>query len=430
MTDINYTTKELLELPRFTLPEIRNRKLDNGINITELEAESDDLIRFDIVFRSGKLNSGNPALASSCLELMAKGTKSHSTSELAEILDETGAIIDLTVSSLVSSVSVIVLKEELNVILPVIIDMLNNPTFDEKSLELHLNSSLQSYQVQRMRTSVLAREALIEGMFGSSHPLGRFVTEDDIKSINYDALVSYHKNQLLAHAPNIYVSGLSKDDVEYFDGQFSDMQFLSSNSDGKTYKDLSIDKSIRIDKTLEAASQTSLLIGLFVPGRTHKDYAALTLMNTILGGYFSSRLMSNLREDKGYTYGIGSSILTGKIANYMVISADLGNAYLEDSIQEVMNEIEKLKNELVNADELNTARNYLFGSLLRSMDGAFSQQSLVIDMEEQGLELEWLETIRENLMSITEFDIQEMATKYLNAEHMVIATCGPNEQQN
>jgi zinc protease len=420
-----YITKKNIELPEFFIPEYHSQKLSNGILIKELPSSGSELIRIDLVFAAGKAYSNNPLLASACFELMAKGTASWPTNDLARVLDETGAIIDLSVSSLYSAITIILIKDEVPVMMPLISEILTRPSFDEKNIENYKSSSLQSYRIQRMRTSVLAREAFLSNMFGEDHPHGRILQENDILSINKDQLLEYHKNHILDNTPEVFICGADEDEKAIIVDMLSGLPATELKAKLPTHTTVHHDSLRRVHQTLESASQTSLYAGLSIPGRNHPDYAGLTLLNTIAGGYFSSRLMSNLREDKGYTYGIGSSLSTGKLANYMLISAELGSDYLQDSINEIFNEFEILKNDLVEQDELNTARNYLFGSLLRSMDGPFSQQNILVDLNEHGLDFDWLKMIRERLMSLSVHDIRNLAQKYLNINNMVIASCGP-----
>jgi Predicted Zn-dependent peptidases len=172
------------------------------------------------------------------------------------------------------------------------------------------------------------------------------------------------------------------------------------------------------------AMQSAVRFGLPIVDRSHPDYAKLRVLNTLLGGYFGSRLMTNIREEKGYTYGIGSSITTLKHSSYLSIATQTATKYTEPLIKEVFYEIDRLKKELVEDDELDMMRGYLMGEMARLFDGLFSiadaHQSLIVNH----MTTEYFFRMIDAIQTVTAEELQDLARKYLIEENFYIVVAG------
>jgi predicted Zn-dependent peptidase len=175
------------------------------------------------------------------------------------------------------------------------------------------------------------------------------------------------------------------------------------------------------------AIQTAIRIGKRLFTKTHPDYCSITVLNTLLGGYFGSRLMSNIREDKGYTYGISSGIVSMKEGGYFIISTEVGSEVCDPAIHEIYREIGKLRTELVPLEELNLVKNYMLGSFLRSIDGAFAQIERFIAVEEYGLGLDFYRQYVDTIRSIDVKRLRDLANQYLQEDSFVELTAGKRE---
>lgn len=171
--------------------------------------------------------------------------------------------------------------------------------------------------------------------------------------------------------------------------------------------------------------QSAIRLGGIMFNRSHPDFAGMKVLNTILGGYFGSRLMNNLREDKGYTYGIGSSVVTLQKGGYFVISGEVGAAVTKDALSEIKNELVRLCNEPVGESELSLVRSYLTGEMLRAVDGPFAQADLYRELIENDLGISHFETLIDTVQTINASQLQDLAIGYLNPEDLYTLVVGP-----
>jgi predicted Zn-dependent peptidase len=165
-------------------------------------------------------------------------------------------------------------------------------------------------------------------------------------------------------------------------------------------------------------------MGRFLFPKSHPDYIDFQVLNTILGDYFGSRLMSNIREDKGYTYGIGSGVMDLNQTGYFVIVTEVGKEVLDLTLNEIKLEMERLQNELVAGDELDLVKNYMLGQLLKSADGPYAMLDMYNSVDMYGLTLAFYDEAIQKIKHITPERIRELAKQYLNVEDFLIITAG------
>jgi predicted Zn-dependent peptidase len=180
--------------------------------------------------------------------------------------------------------------------------------------------------------------------------------------------------------------------------------------------------TIKIEK--KDAVQTGIRMGKILFDRSHPDYHKMTVVNTILGEYFGSRLMTNIREDKGYTYGIGSYLGENQANGYFVIATEVGNQFLDDTLVQITLELERMRNELVPEDELTLVKNYLYGQFLRGADGPFSMMELFSAVEIHGLDYSYYQQAIKTITEISAEEIKQTAHQHLNPNEMLVVTAG------
>jgi predicted Zn-dependent peptidase len=177
-------------------------------------------------------------------------------------------------------------------------------------------------------------------------------------------------------------------------------------------------------------SQSAIRVGKMWVSKSHPDYIPLSILVTILGGYFGSRLMANIREEKGYTYGIGSFVLSLKYASYLVISTEVGNEYVEPTLKEIDFEMKRLQNELVSENELETVKSYLLGEFLRDFDGPFALAGSFKSINDFDLDYSFYDNYLLTLRSITSEDLMKLALQYLNTDDFYKVVAGSIESEN
>ena len=191
-----------------------------------------------------------------------------------------------------------------------------------------------------------------------------------------------------------------------------------------SFTDSLTNKSGRFSVSKEGALQSSIRIGRILFTRKHADYIPFAILNTVLGDYFGSRLMSNLREDKGYTYGINSMVSEYQNSGYFLIATDVAAEHRESALNEIRIELEKLQKELIQEHELELVKNYLLGHLLKSADGPYAMTDLYVHLQNYGFDEAYYNRYIQEINEISAEKLQECARKYLNWADLTIVTAG------
>jgi predicted Zn-dependent peptidase len=238
----------------------------------------------------------------------------------------------------------------------------------------------------------------------------------------------HHKEKYIPANCTIIISGLVQEgSVKILNEHFGKTQGFSQVKNGMQVPfDSSAEKRMLVYK--EDAVQSAIRIGKPFFNRTHEDYPGMAVTNTILGGYFGSRLMSNIREDKGYTYGIGSAIVSMKQNGYFFISTEVGADVTKPAMEEIYKELELMKTEEVDSEELEMARNYMLGTFLKGMDGPFQLAERFKSVYLYDLDYGYYERYVAKLRTIKADEVQELAKKYFNSESMFELVVGSVKQ--
>jgi predicted Zn-dependent peptidase len=330
-------------------------------------------------------------------------------------MDFYGAHLQSSPEMDVASVSLYSLNKHLQNILPVFSDVVLNPVFPEKELKIYGQNQKQKFIVNSEKVKYLARIKFTELIFGKSYPYGRSFSNDDFTNINTNDLHQFHKKYYTAENCQIIVAGkLPENIVELLNMHFCNFERSENNipiTNNFTIQNLNGQFShIKKDKTV----QTALRIGKPIVSRTHPDFQKLKILNTVFGGYFGSRLMTNIREDKGYTYGIGSAIVPLHHSGYFFIATEVGTKVTRKTIKEIHREIDILQNELIPKDELDLVRNYLMGSFLRNVDGPFAIAESFRNILEYGLTMDYYSDFIETIHTTSAQELRDLAREYLD----------------
>jgi predicted Zn-dependent peptidase len=299
--------------------------------------------------------------------------------------------------------------------LPYVSDIINDAIFPEKELTIYKQNNKQRLTVENEKVNSVARRKFNEMIFGEKHPYGYFTKIEDYDRLERSHLIEHHKNKYIPANCTIIISGLVKDDsINVLNKFFGKLQStFDKMKNGQEYVITPFGNNKQVFEK-ENAVQSAIRIGMPFFNRTHPDYPAMAVVNTIFGGYFGSRLMSNLREDKGYTYGIGSAIVSMKQNGYFFISTEVGAEVTKSAIDEIYSEFELMKEESVDAEELEMARNYMLGTFLKGIDGAFHLAERFKSVYLYGLDYTYYDRYLDKLRSIQADEIQELAKKYFD----------------
>jgi len=408
------------EAPAFRLIEdiefvkAKVSKLDNGIPVYTVNAGLQDLVKIEFIFRNRYAVPADVLTGSATNRMLAEGTRQHTAQQLADSVDYYGAFYETEENLDYNSVNLYSLSKYLAETLPVLKEILCEPVFPEEELSVFKQNTRQRLQVNMEKVSYLSRTHFQEILFGSQHPYGFRTSLAHVDAIHADGLKKYFKINYNFSDCMLFVSGKVDDTVLVLLNATFGQIHASDTKMGQMDSILPqpfLEKENFVSKP--DAIQSAIRIGKPMFNKTHPDYHAMLVLNTVLGGYFGSRLMANLREDKGYTYGIGSSMASLLSGGYLVISTEVAKEVSGDAIREIYKEMETLRTSPVSSKELQEVKNYLAGALMRGMDGAFNLSDRAKGLILYGLDYSYFERYFNIIRNITPEELLEMAHKYL-----------------
>jgi predicted Zn-dependent peptidase len=379
-----------------------------------------ETVRLDLFFDAGitRANKSIPAIVHS---LLLSGTHELSSVEIHEKIDSLGGFLDTDISFETAVVSIYCLREHIRQISNIVADAIQGLAFRETEVEDVLRSMRQQYAVNQQKVKYVAQQQFRKHLFASNPDYATISEESDYDEGNVSAYKKFWKEHYLQGLTRITLVGdLEQDEVDALIDLFGKWAV-----DGKVQHagDFSFHAE-RIGFPKDEAVQCAVRMGRFLFPKSHPDYIDFQVLNTILGDYFGSRLMSNIREDKGYTYGIGSGVMDMNKTGYFVIVTEVGKEVLDKTLHEIKFELERLQNEPVPEDELDLVKNYMLGQLLKSADGPYAMLDMYNGVDMYDLNLDFYDRAIRQIKEITPARIRELAQQYLNFEDFLIITAG------
>jgi len=400
------------------------RLLSNGIPVHFVNAGTQDVVKIDFVFEAGTWFQPANLVASLCNSMLEEGSANFTAAEIAEKFDYYGAYIQLTVDQNQGFVNVVTLGKYLPEILEVMEDMIKRSVFPEHELEVLIAKNKQKWLLENEKVRTLCQKKFTQVLFGDAHPYTINNKLEDFDRITRDELTKFYRR--FYHSGNCHIIAAGKVDdavLQMIDERFGGNDWLGDKVEIPEYEiNSSAEKKHHVVKA--NGIQSAIRVGKFWVPKTHPDYHALSVLVTILGGYFGSRLMTNIREEKGYTYGIGSFALTFKKASYLIISTEVGNEYVEPTLTEIAAEMKRLQNELISEDELETVKSYLLGEFLRDFDGPFALAGSFKAINDFNLDYSFYDNYLHILRTVTSEELKQLALKYLNPEDFYTVVAG------
>jgi zinc protease len=414
-------------LGRIKFPQPEISQLSNGIKVYQFNSGSQDVISIEMVFTAGSWFQKKPFTAMATNLMLREGTKNFSAQKLSETLDYYGAHFENSTERDNAYITLYSLNKHLKNTLPLLSEIVKNPVFPDGEYDVIAGKQRQMLEVNRQKVNFLARTQFNSILFGNEHPYGIYLEPNDISKVNTADLVDFHSAQYHSGNCNIIVAGLINPGLineleacfggnDWGGNSSTHVQYLPSGSDQKSHFHLK-----------EGAMQSAIRMGGMMFSRSHPDFAGMKVLNAILGGYFGSRLMNNLREDKGYTYGIGSSVVPLRYGGFFVISGEVGAGVTKEALAEIKLELNRLCTEQVGESELSLVRSYLTGEMLRAVDGPFAQADLYRELIEDGLDISHFEELIDTVKHINAQQLQDLAIKYLNPDDLFTLVVGPEE---
>ena len=389
--------------------------LDNGTPVYAINAGQQEVLQLELIFYAGNWYEEQNIVSATTNYLLKNGTKQRSAFDINEHFDFYGAYLNRSCGNETASLSLHCLSKHVQELLPVMGELLTESIFPEEELDIYRQNQKQKLQVNLKKCDFVGNRLIDAYLFGKDHPYGRYTSLDEYDDLERESLTRFYQQYYTHGKCAIFVAGnLPHNIVELLNQCFGSLPFHPTASLTKQHATApATEKKYEVSNDAKGV-QAAIRIAQPFPNRHHEDFPKMQVLNNIFGGYFGSRLMSNIREDKGYTYGIHSYLENHVHTSALSITSEVGRDVAEATIKEVYYEMERLRNEPVDEEEL--VRNHMIGSLLGHLDGPFqiiNRWKLYIL---QDLKEDYFYKSLAIIKHITAEELQALANKYLQPE--------------
>ncbi|HVK96356.1 MAG TPA: pitrilysin family protein [Flavisolibacter sp.] len=389
--------------------------LDNGVEVYAIDAGAEDVLQIEWVFYAGNWFEKRNLIAASTNFLLKNGTTSKSAFQINEHFEYYGSYLNRNCYNETATISLHCLNKHVQELLPVVKELLVDSTFPEEELETYKQNMKQRLRVNLKKSDFVAGRLIDTYLYGEDHPYGRFTKFEDFDLVTQDEVKSFYNEYYIKGRFVVFVAGkLPPNLFELLNNQFGDLPTRPISIFDIRPQPVQ-EKKFRVVNDPEGV-QGAIRVGTPFPNRHHPDFIKTQVLNNVFGGFFGSRLMSNIREEKGYTYGIYSYLENHIQESAWVISTEAGRDVCEPTITEVYKEMEILRNELIDDDELSLVRNYMMGSILGDLDGPFQiinrWKNIILNDLDESYFYNQIEVIK----SVSAEELRELANKYFLPE--------------
>ena len=402
---------------QLTLKPYEHFTLDNGVPVYAINAGAQDVLQIEMVFYAGNFFEKNKGVAPATNFLLKNGTKSRTALELNEAFEYYGASCSRACYSETAVLSLHTLSKHADKLLPVMKDMITEATFLKNELDIFVQNTKQRLAVNLLKCEFVAGRMIDKVLYGEDHPYGTFTDAADLEKITVDQLKEFYKAFYIKGQCVIFIAGkLPTDYQQLLNDNFGKLPLTKPSYNVTEIKTSpAADKKYRIQNDPNAV-QGAIRIAQPFPNRHHPDFKKAIVLNTVFGGFFGSRLMSNIREEKGYTYGIYSYLQNHMQESAWLISTEAGKDVTEATIEEVYKEMKILRETPIDADELSLVRNYMIGGILGDLDGPFhiiaKWKNIILNNMNESYFYDSVAAIKETNAE----ELQALAQKYLQPE--------------
>lgn len=402
----------------------KDYRLSNGNVLHTFFSDSVELVKFDFSFEAGSVYQPKLLCAAATINLIGEGTAKHSAQEIAEFMDYRGIVIERASDITTPCVTVYTLRKFVPELLPWVKEMLSESTFPQDEFDIYVHKRKRQLMAQRQKTSAVAMTEAYEALFGKDHCLGQYALPEDYDNLSVDAVRAFYRDFFRLGGAHLMISGnFDQEILEQYDALFGQEPVVAVQPSS-----LAVDQPRKAEVrrvAMPGAVQSSLRIGRILPMRWDSmEYAEFMVLSTVLGGYMGSRLMSSVREEKGYTYGISSHTHIYRDTTLFFITTDVGGQYTDAAVEEIFSQIELLRNEPIAQEEIDLVRHVMEGDFIRSIDGIFERSERYRQMFTTGVNEQFRLNYFGALKNITPQRLQALADKYLRREELAVTAVG------
>lgn len=408
---------------QFPDPEIRTGR--NGIQSYIFPSESAETVRIEAVFDGSAFTS--PKLyASYVFDLLTRGTKNRDAYTLNNLFDYYGTFISVDVQKDYASVVLFTLNKFLPEVLPLFREILLESTLPQDELGLLVTSNINKLKINKHKTDYMANRAFQALLFGEEHPYGRMAEAADHQAVRQEELLHFYRETLLKRGVSFFISGnVGEKEYKLLDDLFSDTGLGPLQlPDKSAYQAPAPEKGKCSFEHVEGSVQHSIRIGKVAPLSGPLEMARTSVANILLGGYFGSRLMSNLREKHGFTYGVQSGWQTFRFTHIWRVQTEVGKDVAKKATEEIFNEIRLLQQEMPSAEELQRVKSYLGGNLVRRFENVHSLATIQKPLILKGEAPDFYRNFSAEIYNVTAEQVRDVARSYWDAESLSAVSAG------
>ena len=395
----------------------------SGLNAFILEHGNQEVCRIEFAFPAGKWFEPYTGVSYFTAKLLAEGTLSKTSGEIQQIIAQQGAFFDIATGNDKVVLTIYCLSRYLKSMTALIEEMIEKPAFDREEFEKLKQQTRQNYFLNIDKTSYLASRAFQSLLFGDSHPYGVVLDDKAIDKIELEDLVKFHKHAYHWNQASVFIAGKGSELNTELSSLLKRKNIPGPLLGKPQYSTQKVTQQfIKVEKP--GAVQCTVKGGFFIPERTHADYPAMYMYNEIFGGYFGSRLMQNIREDKGFTYGIYSSMVHDPYVSYWTLQADVNGDNANATVAEIKVEMQRMITESVSEEELKIVKNYILGSFISSLDTPFTFMDKFKTSYFNELGENYYEELMAQLLAVTSEQIQSVAQRHFIPEELNVVIAG------
>lgn len=399
------------------LPPYRKHVLSNGVEVYMIDLGNVDAMMVSWIFDAGNWYEQKNGVAAAVNVLLKNGTSTRKAFDINEHFEYYGSYLNRSAQHETAELTLHCLNKHVQELLPVVAELITDSIYPQEELDIYKKNAQQRLQVSLKKSDFVAGRLIEEYLYGRNHPYGKYNNTEDYQALQREDLLDFYKTYYQNGACRILAAGkLPENLVSLLEASFGKLplhapvkiataampaitptaqkkHFISNDPNG-------VQGSIRIARNF--------------PNRHHPDFPKVQVLNNVFGGFFGSRLMANIREDKGYTYGIYSYLVNNMQESALMITTEAGKEVCAATIEEVYKEMNDMREELVDEEELQMARNFAIGTVLGDLDGPFQVAGRWKNIILNGLDGDYFDRSIQIVKTITPEELQELAIKYLD----------------
>ena len=397
------------------LKKAEHYQLRNGVDVYAVNGGAEDVLAIEWVFFAGNWQEDKNLVAATANYLLRNGTSTKTAFQINEHFEYYGSYLNRSCYSETATITLHSLSKHIKELLPVVRELITDSIFQAEELSIYQQNMKQRLKVNLKKSDYVAGRLIDVYLFGENHPYGKYSSDDAFDALEQEELIKFYQQHYQHGKFILFVAGKLPDDLQQqLENNFGDLPNKAVDAK-QVLMNPAVEQKYRIQNDKDGL-QGSIRLARQFPNRHHPDFMKVQVLNTVFGGYFGSRLMNNIREDKGYTYGINSYLQNHINHSAWMIATEAGVEVCEATIAEIYKEMQKLRDEKIEDGELLLVKNYLMGGILADLDGPFQiigrWKNIVLNNLSENYFYDSVNLIKE----ITPAQLQELAQQYLQPQ--------------